>query len=254
MNGAMVSARFAGHHADPFRLLKVAEIRQWQVQNRTALDELHSPFLDLPEWNLRACWKSTPMQSEYPDGAWHPPNMANVEFLQLDTMAPLPLVDVPELVYSEVMREVECFFLQYATTGNFECYYHERGDRQMTEYWRRVAFGPLTQQGQTRKQLLQRLLPHSKLASCCEIQDEFLRVRGPQHEYRIHLSSGKVQLGPQWKVMMVGSIPFTADHSGLPPGNGFPQLPFGGDIRLADILRTAGRLVRGFEVRARLEH
>jgi hypothetical protein len=142
------------------------------------------------------------------------------------------------------MREIDCYFLQYGATSNFNCYYQRGRKGRMNQDWLRGAFGPLSVQGQTRKQLLQRLLPQSKICASCTVQDDFLLIHGRQHEYRVHLGSGQVQMGPDWQVLDADVRPFGADRIGLPPGNDFRQLPFADDLRLADILRTASRLVR----------
>jgi hypothetical protein len=142
------------------------------------------------------------------------------------------------------MREVECFFLQYASFGNFAGGYRDGVESNLKRYWLRVAYGPLTATGQVRRDVIQRLLPGSRLAARMEIEGDFLGVQGDWNVYQIHLGSGMVRMGKDQRFIHPNGYAFTAVHLGLPPGNNFPQLPFGGDVRLAGILRNASRLTK----------
>jgi hypothetical protein len=138
--------------------------------------------------------------------------------------------------------------LQYGAFGNLAYLYPFCAGSPYEQYWRDVAFGPLTTQGETRRQWLERTLSRSKLANRCRLEERELVVRGDRNHYRIHLGSGQVLMGTQRRFINPRSHHLTADHTGLPPGNDFPRLPFGGDVRFASILHTASRLARDAQI------
>src|SRR4029077_16937695 len=49
---------------------------------------------------------------------------------------------------------------------------------------------------QTRKVVLERLIPRLKIAERCGFSDRFLLVRGDLHTYKIHLGSGNILMSP----------------------------------------------------------
>lgn len=52
------------------------------------------------------------------------------------------------------------------------------------------GFGELSQTAETRRLLLERLVPRLAIADRCRIEGRFLHVRGELRAYRIHLGSG----------------------------------------------------------------
>ncbi|GAA0558517.1 hypothetical protein GCM10010172_46920 [Paractinoplanes ferrugineus] len=103
-----------------------------------------------------------------------------------------PLAEVPPLVFSEAMRDVDLFVgvTSIAADDNWR----DRGEHR--DYWRSAAFGALTPRGETRRDALARLLPRLALGRCSELRERFLRVEGKLGAYRIHLGSANILMEP----------------------------------------------------------
>ncbi len=84
---------------------------------------------------------------------------------------------------------------------------------------------------QTRRDLLERLIPRLKIAGRCTLQDRFLLVRGDRRTYKIHLGSGNILMEPNDQYLCI--VP----ARGGPEGSLF--LPFEGDRMLSVILSKA---------------
>ncbi|MEU0402570.1 DUF4132 domain-containing protein [Streptomyces sp. NPDC006197] len=105
------------------------------------------------------------------------------------------LTDVPALVLSEALRDVD-LFVGVASIGA-DPQWRDRGeDRAYDGYWESWSFGELTESALIRRETLARLLPRTRIADRVELTDRFLRVRGELRAYRIHLGSGNVLMEP----------------------------------------------------------
>jgi hypothetical protein len=144
---------------------------------------------------------------------------------------PLPLTEIPPLVFSEMMRDVD-LFVGVASVGNDPAWADGgRGDAER-DAWSRFSFGDLSATAQTRRDLLQRLVPKLKIADRCSFADKFLVVRGDLRTYKIHLGSGNILMSPN------------DQHLCIVPGAGKAEdgkvfLPFEGDRTLSVILSKA---------------
>ncbi|WOX22545.1 DUF4132 domain-containing protein [Streptomyces solicathayae] len=106
-----------------------------------------------------------------------------------------PLTDVPALVLSEALRDVD-LFTGVASIGAHPDWRDRGADRAYGTYWQTYAFGELTESAKLRKEALARLLPRTRVADRIELTDRFLRVRGDRRTYRIHLGSGNILMEP----------------------------------------------------------
>src|SRR5262249_3667595 len=100
----------------------------------------------------------------------HGPGQANIN-------EPLPLDEVPPLVFSEIMRDVD-LFVGVASVGNDPTWQDGGPQGRYREYWQSYSFGELSGTAATRKQVLERLVPRLKIAKQCSFNDRFLVVRG----------------------------------------------------------------------------
>ncbi|WP_225839315.1 DUF4132 domain-containing protein [Streptomyces sp. NK08204] len=137
-----------------------------------------------------------------------------------------PLADVPPLVFSEAMRDVDLFVGVTSiaadpdwTDGGFG-----------RTYWERASFAELTESAQARREALERILPRLKIATRCTLDGRFLTVRGDLRTYRIHLGSANILMEPDDSYLCI--VP--ARRS----GDGKVFLPFE-DERLSLILSKA---------------
>ncbi|GAA1866515.1 DUF4132 domain-containing protein [Actinomadura bangladeshensis] len=101
------------------------------------------------------------------------------------------LADVPPLVFSEAMRDVDLFVgvTSIAADPMWE-------DGEAHEYWVREWYADLYESTRTRKDALARILPRTKIADRCSIDDRHLVVRGRLRTYRIHLGSANIVMEP----------------------------------------------------------
>ncbi|MEU3605924.1 DUF4132 domain-containing protein [Streptomyces sp. NPDC035033] len=106
-----------------------------------------------------------------------------------------PLEEVPALVLSEALRDVD-LFVGVASVGADPDWRDRGEDRAYGDYWMRWGFGELGEGARVRRETLARLLPRTRIADRVELTDRFLRVRGELGAYRIHLGSGNVLREP----------------------------------------------------------
>ena len=105
-----------------------------------------------------------------------------------------PLAEVPPLVFSEAMRDVDLFVGVTSIAADPTWVTH--GARQHETYWRRVGFGELGESAQIRREALERLVPRLRIADRCTLTDRFLVVRGNLRTYKVHLGSGNILMEP----------------------------------------------------------
>ncbi|WP_017570380.1 DUF4132 domain-containing protein [Nocardiopsis halotolerans] len=117
-----------------------------------------------------------------------------VRFRRAGEREPVPLAEVPPLVLSEAMRDVDLAVGVSSIAADPA--WVDRGESPHLPYWRRAAFGELTENAVVRREALARLLPRLRVADRLEIDGRFLRVRGDLRSYRIHLGSANVLMEP----------------------------------------------------------
>lgn len=138
---------------------------------------------------------------------------------------PVPLSDVPPLVLSEAMRDVDLFVGVTSIAVNPEWTY--RRDDPFYEYWSRVGFGDLSVAAGNRRDALARLLPKMAVADQVELGDRYVRIRGSLATYRVHIGSSNVLIEPDDRYLCIVPKSRTAK---------LPMLPFDGDTMLSLIL------------------
>ena len=144
---------------------------------------------------------------------------------------PLPLDTIPPLVFSEIMRDVD-LFVGVASVGNDPNWADGGPESRYRDYWNSYSFGELSATAQTRRALLERLLPELRIADRCSLLDRFLHVRGDIRGYKIHLGSGNILMIPNDQYLCIVPKQTTAGHDRV-------FLPFEGDRVLSVILSKA---------------
>jgi hypothetical protein len=118
-----------------------------------------------------------------------------VRFFLTATDAALPLAEVPPLVFSEAMRDVDLFI--GVTSIGADPEWNDRGEgRRFGDYWHRFAFGDLGAGAEVRREVLERLVPMLAIAGRCTLEARWLVVRGDLRTYKIHLGSGNILMSP----------------------------------------------------------
>jgi hypothetical protein len=255
------SNRFAAHIIKQHQFNALCGVRGWTNQLRLMVDSEYPPAMRIMRaWGLRAefwvegigdnygtdttdagtyLYLTTDQVRFYPIDAQD--NYAHADgggyhggyFYQNSPIDPLPLEQIPPLVLSEIMRDVDLFVGVGSVAGDPS--WADGGPRgRYQDYWASYSFGDLSETAKTRKQVLNRLIPHLKIADRCQVTDKFLVVRGDIRTYKIHLGSGNILMEPNDKYLCIVQARGESTN-----GAEKVWLPFEGDNRLTVILSKA---------------
>ncbi|MFI9613004.1 DUF4132 domain-containing protein [Streptomyces sp. NPDC052023] len=253
------SNRFAAHILRQHQFHSLAAIRGWRNKLRLCVDDEAPPATrELPQWGLRAEYWIEGEGDEFgvdttESGSYLRLRTDQVRFYPVDApensahccggeyrmwlrdgadpVGPIPLADIPPLVLSEVLRDVD-LFVGVASVGNDPAWQDGGPGGRFREYWTSYGFGELGQSAETRRALLARLIPRLAIADRCTLEGRFLQVKGELHTYRIHLGSGNILRSPNDQYLCI--VPKSAAGT---PQSGY--LPYEGDRMLAVILSKA---------------
>ncbi len=255
------SNRFAGHILKQHQMNSLAALRGWKNPLRLMVDDSYPPATkELPELGLRAEFWIEGVGDNYgvdttESGSYLYLATDQVRFYRTDTAvntihasggaygvgyganpqpsASLPLVDVPALAFSEILRDVD-MFVGVCSVGNDPQWQDGGPQGRYRDYWTDYSFGDLSATAQTRRQVLEKILPRLKIADRAALTDKFLTVRGDIRTYKIHLGSGNILMEPNDQYLCIVQDRSAVKDEAQP---GF--LPFEGDQRLALILSKA---------------
>ena len=238
VNTRTYSNRMAAHVLRQHQFNALAKLRGWKYSLLGCYDDGRSnqaAEMRLPEHNLQAEFWVNEVNADhaYNDtGIWHYVSTDQVRFCRPDGRTPLPLTEIPPLVLSEVMRDVD-LFVGVASVGNDPQWRDNGGLPAYRDYWQSYSFGELSEVAKTRKAVLERLVPRLKIGKRCRVQDKFLVVQGTLRTYKIHLGSGNILMEPndQYLCIVPDRRPTGAAENVF--------LPFEGDAVLSIILSKA---------------
>jgi hypothetical protein len=253
------SNRFAAHFVRQHQFHSLAAVRGWRNKLRLCVDDQAPPATrELSHWGLRAEYWIEGDGEEYgvdttESGSYLRLRTDQVRFYPLgapensascygggyrmwlrdgqDPVEPMPLTEIPPLVLSEVLRDVD-LFVGVASVGNDPTWQDGGPGGRFQAYWTSYGFGELNQSAETRRLLLERLVPRLAIADRCTLEGRFLHVRGERHTYKIHLGSGNIMMSPNDQYLCIVPKAGTGE-----PRSGY--LPFEGDRTLAVILSKA---------------
>jgi Domain of unknown function (DUF4132) len=256
------SNRFAAHVIKQHQFNALCAARGWKNKLRLMVDDEYPPAArELPAWGLRAEFWVEGLGENYgadttETGTYLYLATDQVRFYNIDARenyahaggggyaagfrgrgaptGPLSLEEVPPLVLSEVMRDVD-LFVGVASVGNDPNWADGGPEGRYRDYWTSYSFGALSQTAKTRRQVLQRLIPRLKIANRCRLENRFLIVQGDVRTYKIHLGSGNILMEPNDQYLCI--VPTSAPTTGNLANRLF--LPFEGDRTLAIILSKA---------------
>ena len=246
LNTRTYSNRMASHILKQHQFRALAVGRGWNYQlmgayddgrdNEVASKELRPHGLTAEFW-IDELTDDTDAFNDA--GIWNYVVTDQVRFRRIDGDTVIPLIDVPPLVLSEIMRDCD-LFVGVASVGNDPEWVDGGGARiaRARNYWNDYAFGDLSKVAETRKALLETLLPRLAIRDVAVVAGRFLEVQGTRHRYRIHIGSTNIQIMPDNRYLCI--VP--GRSSGKVAGDGF--LPFEGDRGLSVILSKALMLAR----------
>jgi hypothetical protein len=189
---------------------------------------------------LRAEFFYDPILDVEPVGELYPwVSTDQVAFFDVTTDQRVPLHDVPPLLFSEVMRDVDLFV--GVTSIGADPHWLDQGERRFDTYWHQWGFGELAQAGRIRHDVLAAMLPGLVIADRCTLDERWLQVRGELHTYRIHLGSGNILMSPDDRYLCI-----VAERSAKPDAR--VHLPFDDDPVLSMILSKAFLLARDIAI------
>jgi hypothetical protein len=212
---ASYSNRFAGHIFQKADLDKARLRLRWQQATLYYSDS--SVGLLLADAGLRIeYWLSDPLDQSYND---NPLTSDQVRFYRMSAeeykashryyrwreQQPLRVEDIPEMIFSEAMRDVDYLIRQCFTQLDPD--WHDRN-----EYRGRV--NRLTNRSQNqgnpqlvtqRREQLSSLIPRLNIASQCRLEEDFLAVRGQIHSYKIRFDNGSIFIDPSNQYLCIVS-------------------------------------------------
>jgi hypothetical protein len=237
------SNRFAAHVIRQHQFASLCRERGWQYRLMgSGFDGHNVPTLDVPRRSVKAeFWVDVPdvnmgnarEATDQMSGAGINLYLLTDQVRFYRDRSPVRLAEIPQVVFSEIMRDVD-LFVGVTSIGN-DPTWADRGDGAFGhQYWQSFAFGDLSQSGETRRRILEKLLPQLKIAPRCALEGKFLVVRGDLHTYKIHLGSANILMEPGSHYLCI--VP---DRSHEQWQKGSLYLPFDGDQTLAIILSKA---------------
>ncbi len=239
---ATYSNRFAAHIVKQHQFAALCRERGWQFNLMGQWDSHNTPYLELPHHNVRAEFDvEFPGNEEISGHAIYLTlGTDKVQFFPLGPkpdrfswpqQTVLPLDQVPPLVFSEVMRDVDLLVGVTSIGSDPAWNTNHRDTEPNAEYWNHFAFGELSTAAQNRSGVIERILPKLSIRNQCSMDGRYLVVRGDLHEYRIHMGSGNIIMEPGSRYLCIVQGP--GDTAARLP------LPFEGDRILAQILSKA---------------
>ena len=233
------SNRMAAHILKQHQFNSLAKIRDWKYSLMGWYDDgIHNTICSkyLPEHKITAQYwiDELPDDESYNDaGIWQYVATDQVKFCD-EKEEVMDLVDVPKIIFSEIMRDVD-LFVGVASVGNDPNWMDNNGEREnYRNYWESYSFGDLTEIAKTRKEVLQGLLPRlKKIRDKARIEGKFLIVKGTVRTYKIHIGSGNILMEPNDQYLCI--VPSrSADKS-----TSKLFIPFEGDRGLSIVLSKA---------------
>lgn len=239
LNTRTYSNRMAAHILKQHQFNSLAGLRGWKYSLMGAYDDGRDNETCqkyLPEYQITAeYWiDELAQEDQFNDaGIWLYIATDQVKFKDQNDQV-IELVNVPKMVFTEVMRDVD-MFVGVCSVGNDPQWMDNNGARQDNrDYWHSYSFGDLTEIAKTRKSILERLLPRlKKIRDKAHIEGKFLIVEGNLRTYKIHIGSGNILMEPNDQYLCIvpaRSAESTTDRL---------FIPFEGDKGLSIVLSKA---------------
>ena len=186
-----------------------------------------------PTYGLRAEFWHDAIETERMGDVTHC-TTDQVRFIRLDPVEePVPLRDVPPIVFSEAMRDVDLFVS--VTSIGADRNWQDGGQNRNARfdlYWNNAWDAELTPTAKVRRDVIDRMLPGLAIADRLTLEERWLNVRGDLRTYRINLISGNIMMSPSDTYLCIVPARGGASDESV-------FLPFDDDLTLSVILSKA---------------
>lgn len=229
------SNRYAAHILRQHQFAALLKQRGWMYRIQGTWDSHNTPYLTLSKWNLTAEFL---VNADWAEGEGVVNDMGIFNYITTDQVRfvnglnAVPLQEVPAIVFSEVMRDVD-LFVGVTSIGN-DAAWQDGGDRLQDRYWREYSFRDLSESAKIRSQVLESLIPSLKIAPVCSFDKKFLIVKGKLKTYKIHMGSGNILMEPDDRYLCI--VP---ESKNISKAGEKIFLPFEGDGILSIIISKA---------------
>lgn len=241
INTKSYSNRMAAHILKQHQFHALAGLRGWKNTLMGWFDHGYDGNCQkpLPEYGLTAEYWIDELNHEddtTESGMWLYVATDQVKFTKGGE--PVDLIDVPKVVFSEIMRDVD-LFVGVCSVGNDPEWSDNNGERQeYRDYWQSYSFGDLTEVAKTRKSILENLLPRlKKIRDVSHIDGKFLVVKGKLRTYKIHIGSGNILMEPNDQYLCI--VPARSSQTQAEKATDKLFIPFEGDKGLSIVLSKA---------------
>ncbi|MCW5772883.1 MAG: DUF4132 domain-containing protein [Rhodospirillaceae bacterium] len=232
---ATYSNRFAAHILRQHQFRHLCQQRHWMYELQGAWDSHNIPTRRLEALGLEAEFA---VEAPAPDAVDPEEGLFGHGLVVSDRVAlragdaDHPLADVPPIVFSEIMRDID-LFVSVCSVGNDPNWFDGGPEGRYRDYWHDYAFGALSGLGEQRRMILEGVIPRLRIAAQCHVDKRDLIVAGTRRTYKIHLGSGNVRMAPNDAYLCIVLDRTEAAKTGT------VRLPFEGDQMLALILSKA---------------
>ena len=209
INSGNKSARMSSHMLKQHVLNKLSKQRNWSYSllgNYEGADTSTYAIFSLGDMRGRCEFYCLPDNDEYTNaGIWKYVVSGHLQFIGRNNIV-IELVDVPPIVFSEVMRDLD-LFMAVCSVGNDPEWLELAIANQDAHryYWEKDAFGQLNERAKSRKVLLETLLPKLKTKKVTKVEGNYVHVQGKLKSYKIHISSGNILIQPNDRYLCIVS-------------------------------------------------
>ena len=241
INTESYSNRFAAHVLRQHQFGALCKVRGWHFILKGRWDSDSTPRLQIPQWEMSAeYWVDADWNGvSTPNGVFNFVFTDQVRFYENDHQ--LNMEDIPPIVFSEVMRDVD-LFVGVTSIGNDPNWRDGENGNDYDDYWHNYSFSALSESAKMRKEVLQNLIPRLKIAKRCSFDGKYLVVKGDIRTYKIHIGSGNILMTPNDQYLCI-----VADRKKESTQKVF--LPFEGDQMLSIIISKAFMLAEDLKIK-----
>ncbi|MCI4670345.1 MAG: DUF4132 domain-containing protein [Bacteroidia bacterium] len=174
------SNRFTRHIVRHQKLAALARQRHWTYNGIYSYDY---PYLEYKDFGLKVIFDLSSEGDLAVTG--------KVSFQEINSNKEIRLLEVPEIIFSESMRDAD-LYVGVCSIGLED----EWDQGAHYSYWSSYSKADLSETAKTRKNILENMIPKLKIGDQCEITDKYLIVKGKIRTYKIHLGSGNILMEP----------------------------------------------------------